>query len=246
MTPVSETNLDVQALQDGIAFHAKLNPTLWQNDDMKLEVKVSLLKAAYEFLKFIDMEEIKIRDVIFTGSNAAFNYTSFSDLDVHLIVDFDRTLCPDIAENFFNTKKTLWNQTRHVTIKGYELEMYVEDTKEPVTAAGVYSLLHGEWIKKPKPETPSIDDSAVIVKIESMADQVEELLGGQPSKEAVKSMLNRLRKMRKAGLAKGGEFSVENLAFKGLRNLGFMDKLWNAYQNIEDQSLSLESAIPTE
>ena len=50
--------------------------------------------------------------------------------------------------------------------------------------------------------------------------------------------------MRKAGLAQAGEFSVENLTYKTLRNLGYLDRLWNAGVEAEDRDLSLESEEP--
>jgi hypothetical protein len=52
--------------------------------------------------------------------------------------------------------------------------------------------------------------------------------------------------MRKAGLAKGGEFSVENLAFKVLRNLGYLDKILGALRNAEDDELTLGQGEITE
>jgi hypothetical protein len=46
--------------------------------------------------------------------------------------------------------------------------------------------------------------------------------------------------MRKSGLARAGEWSVENLVFKVLRNLGVIDQLADKIRELEDQELSLE------
>jgi hypothetical protein len=46
--------------------------------------------------------------------------------------------------------------------------------------------------------------------------------------------------MRRAGLDSGGEFSVENLAFKVLRNMKYLDKLSKAYHQQQDDQLSLK------
>jgi hypothetical protein len=112
-----------------IAFHQVLNPLLWDGNEMRVDVRVALLKSAYSFLEFLDIEGLELDGVHFTGSNASFNYTDFSDCDIHLVVDYDQTPCPELAENLFTTKKTLWNQTHgNVTVRGYSVELYVEDT----------------------------------------------------------------------------------------------------------------------
>lgn len=240
---ISETDIDPDIIQQGVAFHDTLNEKLWDEDQLDLAVHTALLNSAYEFTKFLDVPGLKIEDVIFTGSNASYNYTPYSDLDVHVIVDFDTTICPTLAENFFNTKKTLWNQTHDVQIRGYDLEMYVEDTKNPVTANGVYSLLKKQWIREPRPLAPKWDDSAVLAKVEALSDEIEALLGSEPSKPEIDAVFDRLRKMRKAGLAKAGELSTENLAFKTLRNLGMLDRLSTARSTAHDRELSLEGAV---
>jgi hypothetical protein len=110
-----------------------------------------------------------------------------------------------------------------------------------VKAQGVYSLLKGKWIKKPKMEKPAWDDDAVAAKVESMADQIDDLLASEAPASEIDRLTNRLRNMRRSGLETGGEFSIENLAFKGLRNLGFLDRLWKAKIDSVDKTLSLEA-----
>jgi hypothetical protein len=46
--------------------------------------------------------------------------------------------------------------------------------------------------------------------------------------------------MRQAGLERAGEWSVENLVFKILRNLGLIDEITDKIRELEDQELSLE------
>src|SRR4051812_42073768 len=97
-----------------LTFHKELNPKLWENGELRLEVRVHLLRIAREFYKFLALTGLHLVDVIFTGSNAAFNYTEHSDIDVHLIVDFEKSGCPNLADNFFNAKRTLWNQSHDI------------------------------------------------------------------------------------------------------------------------------------
>src|SRR6476620_2352322 len=116
-----------------IRFHERLNPRLWRQDHrLRTEVRLKVLENAIAFYRFLGLKGLIVKDIIVTGSNAAYNYTLQSDLDVHLLVDFERTPCPDIASNMFTTKKTLWNQSYDITINGHALELYVENIADPV------------------------------------------------------------------------------------------------------------------
>jgi hypothetical protein len=46
--------------------------------------------------------------------------------------------------------------------------------------------------------------------------------------------------MRRAGLDRAGEWSVENVVFKILRNLGLIDQITEKIRELEDDELSLE------
>lgn len=233
------TEIDPGVVRRNIAFHGALNPKIWDGEDMRPEVRVRLMRATLAFYQFLAVPELKLTDVVVTGSNAAFNYTDLSDIDVHLIVDYSRAPCPDLAENFFSAKKNLWNLSHDITIRGHGVEMYVEDTKTPAYSNGVYSLLRGEWVNVPSASAPSWDDAAILQKTEYLADQIDALIDADPDPEVVTELLNKLRVMRQSGLKTGGEFSVENLTYKTLRALGYLDRLWQARTDAEDDSLSL-------
>jgi predicted nucleotidyltransferase len=220
-------------------FQHRLNPRLWQGDRLRVPVRLKLLKTALSFYQFLDLRRLIVSDIILTGSNAAFNYTPLSDVDVHLIVDFARTACPSLAENFFTTKKALWNQTYHISIHGLPVELYVENTAEPVTANGIFSILHNRWLRRPVAKPPQSDDTAVMQKARAYADEIDGLLAGNPAPREVKELLDRLRTLRQNGLMDGGEFSVENLAFKMLRSQGFLQRLHDEIIRLRDRDLSL-------
>ena len=242
MQSFNEASIEPTALKSTLQVHDALNSKLWNEDGLKVDVHVALLKAAKAFVNFLDLPSLEVVDVILTGSNASYNYTKFSDLDVHIIVSYDDTSFPELAENFFATKKSLWNETHAIHIKDYAVEMYVEDTAQPVKALGVYSLLNDEWVKKPTLDgKPAWDDRAVSAKVEYLATKIDELLDDHADdKDKIDAAIDRIRAMRKSALADGGEFSTENLAFKGLRNLGYMDRLYAARMEAEDRELSLE------
>ena len=221
------------------SFHQRLNPHLWRKDRLRVPVRLKLLKTALAFYQFLELDNLVVTDIILTGSNAAYNYTTLSDVDVHLIVDFTKTPCPNLAENFFTTKKTLWNQTYNIAIFGHPVELYVENLADPVTANGVFSILHNKWLKHPSRAVPTHDDSSVRQKAEAYADEIDSLLAARPSIKDLNRLLGRLRSLRQNGLMTGGEFSVENLAYKLLRAEGFLQKVYNARIRIRELSLSL-------
>ena len=232
--------VDSDELRQYITFHEELNPKLWQKTRLIPRVRAALLRNALEFYRFLDVDGLKLKDVIFTGSNAAYNYTSVSDVDVHLITSFADTICPDMVENLFTTKKALWGKSHSITIKGYGVEMYVEDTTNPVKANGVFSLASNKWLRFPEKIAPEWDDAAVIAKTKAMADEIDDILSPEkPDMNEIVAMMDKIKTMRKAGLESGGEFSVENLTFKSLRNLGYLERLWNARAEAQDKTLSI-------
>jgi len=200
---------------------------------------LKLFQSALAFYRFLDIPKLIVRDIILTGSNAAYNYTSKSDIDVHLLVDFAKADCPDIMSNFCNTKKSLWSQTFEVVIRGHTVELYVEDTAVPVKASGVYSVLHDEWLKVPDRTSPPHNDSAVEAKVEALATEIDNLLNSDPSIIDLDQMLQKLFALRHNGLLHGGEFSVENLSFKVLRYLNYIQKLYDRRTEIKDRKLSI-------
>jgi hypothetical protein len=227
-----------------VEYHDDLNPKIWDGDKMHLDVRVTLLRSALAFIDFLDVPDLKVEGVQFVGSNASFNYTEYSDCDVHVIIDFEDSPCPELAENFFQTKKTLWNQMHEaVSVMGYKVELYAEDVKNPAHAAGVYDLINGEWLKKPEKEEPDVDSVALTAKAEALANEINAICATE-DKDEINQMFDRLRTMRKAGLAKAGEFSVENLAFKTIRNLGYIEKLGKARLKAQDDELSLDHQCP--
>lgn len=239
-TLISQEDIDPAAVRRTLRFHDRLNPRLWTAEGaMRLEVRLRLLRAALAFYRYLDLPTLAVRDIVVTGSNAAFNYTRASDIDVHLVVDYARTVCPELSASYFTAKKALWNQTHAAAIRGHAIEMYVEDARAPAQSNGVYSLLDAAWRRRPEAKAPAWNDAAVILKTGHLADQIDALLDSSPTAEAIDGLLTRLRAMRQSGLAEGGEFSVENLAYKSLRALGYLDRLYAARGKVEDRAFSL-------
>lgn len=220
-----------------VTVNAGLNPKLWVKEQLKSQIKHTLLKIAEKFKEFIGIE-LEVVDYTITGSNANYTWTEYSDIDLHIIV---KGMPDDVARELYNAKKALWSEEHNITIKGLPVECYVQGEDEPHHSTGVYSILADQWLEKPKKIKPSIDDAAVRIKKESVLHDIETALHSNDSTK-LRSIKEKITKMRKAGLERAGEWSTENVVFKLLRNLGVIDTLTKQIRNLEDEELSLEQA----
>lgn len=223
-----------------VAYHDKLNPVAWSSNQLRPEVRERLLEIAQVFEQYLEIPGFKVHDIVLTGSLANYNYTRFSDFDLHVVTDYRELQCDDLAEALYRAKKEIWNHQHDITIRGHEVELYIEDTAEPPVSAGMYSLLKDQWIKEPSYDPPEVNDSAVNAKVADLIKQITSAIETADDPEDLKRIKDKLRRMRRSGLDTEGEFGVENLAFKILRNQGFLDRLNDAYLNQQDQALSLD------
>lgn len=230
-----------------------LNPKIWNDVDtdnpvLKNGIRVALLRIAGEFMDFLG-EDLFVDDIRFTGSLANFNWSEFSDIDLHLYVDFSQFDPKDRAvyKELFQLKKTLFNTTHKITVKGYEVELYAEDINETHFSTGVYSVLFDEWVHKPEKEQVKIDREFLIKKVSGVMDTIDNLMEDivdddlDVALEKIEKFKDKLKKYRSSGLEKDGEFSYENLVFKFLRRNQYIDKLYDFKNKLMDKKLSLEN-----
>jgi len=227
-----------------LQYHNILNPMAWEGMSLKKDVRRALLAIGQNFIEGWGFD-IPVKDIILTGSNANFNFTSYSDFDVHVVVDMDSvpSASKKFVESYLKARKNLWNQKRKVTVKGFPVEVYAQDDDEILISNGVYSLMTDKWIKRPKKVEAKMDHLAVQEKVNDLTQQIEEALAGG-MQEAPMAILRKLSQMRKSALQTAGEFSVENLAFKVLRNNGMIGKLRDALDEYTTRNLTLESVSP--
>jgi hypothetical protein len=222
-----------------VAYHDELCPAAWDGDTMKSDVRERLIGIAQLFIGYLEVEGFVVDDIVLTGSLANYNWTQFSDFDLHIVTDYKNLNAGDIAEAFYRAKKTIWNDRHDITIYGHEVELYVEDINEPPVSGGVFSVLHDQWIKTPNHKNPNVNDTAVVRKVQELKDQIERCIATADDPEDLKRLTDKLSKLRRSGLDDGGEFSVENLAFKTLRNMGIIAALHKAYTNKQDNLMTL-------
>ena len=222
-----------------VMYNKELAPEAWRKNRLRPEVRYKLLNAAKMFIAGLNVPGFRVLDVILTGSMANYNYTKYSDFDVHIVTAYDDLECEDIAEEFYRSKKSIWNDAHDIIVRGHEVEMYVEDVKQPPVSGGIYGLIDDKWIKIPSYNPPTINDRAINAKVADLVKQITSVLQYADEPQDIQRLLDKLRKMRQSGLAQGGEFSVENLSYKILRNLGYLDKLYQEYNQQTDQDLSL-------
>lgn len=231
----------------------ELNKDFWPNGTegkLNSQIRYQLLKVAKSFKDTWDLEEIglkdvKITDIQFTGSLANYNWSDMSDVDCHIVVDYSR-VSEDYRETvkaYLLALKNLFNTEHNVTIKGFEVEVYPEDKATPATSTGVYSLITDHWIVTPSYQEVTPDREYIKDKAKTIINIIDLILSGKYSAEQtatlIDHLLKKLKKMRQNGLSQKGEFAENNLVFKVLRRLGYIDKLRDLEVVFTDEDLSL-------
>ena len=254
-----KTSTPVIALQENIEkdvidsfdIQDTLVKDVWDDLNLKPEIKEKLLKIAQDFFDSLELPEgTVLKDIKLTGSLANFNWSKFSDVDLHLVIDFSQIADNEkFAKDYFDAKKNLWNNAHDISIFGYPVEVYVEDVDEAHTASGLYSILNDEWITIPQNKKIIIDKSDIKSKAEgylSSIPQLEKMYDEGKYKEVISTIdqiKERIRNMRSSGLEKGGLYSVENLAFKVLRRSDFVEELNTLKTNSYDAMMSLKEKL---
>ena len=228
-----------------------LNQDIWSEDKLNPKIKKKLINIAKDFLKDIELPKgIKINDIIFTGSLANYNWSKFSDIDLHIVIDFKQFEADEkMVEDYFYAQKSIWNQEHDITVFDYPVELYVQDVNHELVANAVYSVLRDKWLKKPKREEFDIDRKAIKDSAEKYIHYLKDIRQDYKDKhyqkvvDKVTKLKNKIKNMRKAGLESGGEYSHENLVFKVLRRTQFMDILDSFKSKAYDNLMSISEPM---
>lgn len=228
--------IDIQA---AFELHETLNPKIWGKDNKLLpDVKTKLDEIVYEFAKSIEVP-LTIIDAHIVGSNASYNYTDQSDLDLHCIVNFARLDAdPIIVESWMWAEKKLFNDEYDISINGINVEIYVEDVGSNTMSNGIYSLFEDEWIKFPEPIEADVDQEAIDIRVADIEIGIQDALDSNDITD-VQDIIDELYLIRKNGLATDGEYGVGNQIFKEIRNRGYLDQLNDKVAELRSQELSI-------
>ena len=231
----------------------ELNEKFWINEKLNSRVREKLLDIADDFIDELSIPDFKPKDIVFTGSLANYNWSRYSDIDVHIIVSFkDIYKKTDLIDDYFKSKKEIWNQTHeNLKIYGYPVEISVENLDEPGVSSGVYSLVKNKWVTEPT----NFDDAKLnekyikefSAKIMTDIDNIESRIGKETGNskleelgEKAMKIFKRLKNMRKEGLARSGEMASGNICWKVLRRTGYLDKIWDIINNTYNKINSIK------
>ena len=229
-----------------LEYHDTLNPKIWDGEELKPEVQAKLLQIAKKWATFAKIPDFAITDIILVGGNANYNWTKFSDLDLHVVVNReDLADCPDLLDDYLQNKKQLWALVHDITIYGHDVELYAQDKETPYPKKqGVYSVKDKNWSAQPKHEAVDFRGPALLAKVKQYTERIDTLISTNAEDESFSKLKEKFKNMRSSGLKKIGEFSMENLIFKELRNRGVIDKMTQYLQSRQDEKLSLNENYP--
>jgi len=228
-------------------MHNNLNQKVWEGDEkVRPGVKGALLDIVEEFMEGLDLG-LEPEDIIMTGSLANYNWSTFSDIDIHILVDFTEINDnKEMVKKFVDALRSNWNKLHSIMIKGHEVELYLQDIQEPHISSGVYSLLTDRWLIKPSPSSPVLDKETATKKMKSFAREVNKLSSiydrgrHHDALAFAQRLKDKLKRMRQTGLESSGIYAPENLAFKMLRRSGDIEQLFSIYTQSYDKAYSLD------
>ena len=226
-------------------LHDSLNPKIWDGFNIKPDVKRTLMEIATEYFNSLE-EDAEIYDVILTGSLANFNWSEYSDYDLHILIDFkDVNEDVELVKKFVDLSRKVWNDNHDIKVEGFEVEVYIQEKDEDHTASGIYSLMKDRWLVRPTKQDFKPDEEAIKMKgidIMKRIDAIEEDLNNDfdnldKLKERDDKIWDKIKKMRKEGLEQG-EFGLGNLVFKFLRRNSYIGTIIDLRTKIYDLGFS--------
>ena len=241
-------------MNEAIEKHNELNQKLFDGNRLKPEVREKAEEIINEFLKILAEDEVKliVRDVILTGSNASYNYTKDSDIDLHIIAEtksFEESA--DVYAKLYRAYGRIFGNKFEISFYGIPVEIYVETEANPVVSNGIYSVMFDKWVKEPSAiAIPEIDQKAIHKAAKPWIDEAKALIkevddNVADGEEEIDDYITRIYELRQKGIysAAGNEYSTENLIFKEVRNAGLLDKLKKLKNALISKKLSLEEGI---
>jgi hypothetical protein len=237
----------------------ELVPNIWKPDGkLDSRIRLKLLDIADDFWKYVNLTWVEPSGIILTGSICNFNWSQYSDIDLHLIVDFDEIdEKTEFVRDYLDAKKNEWNnEHKGLQIMGYQIELYVQNVGEMPESNGIYDLEENDWIKEPNPNDIkpirlnkfSIKDKAA--KIMTIIDDMYDALAATDDSYEIEQigddadyLWKKVKEMRKSSLEKHGESGSGNIVYKILRITGYLDRLWKLSNAVYDKTNSITESV---
>lgn len=226
---------------ESVEIHDILNPKLWDNNTEKLlpNIRIQFMSIIDMFRKYIGLP-IDIIDVQFVGSNASYNYTDKSDIDLHIMLNFESISQDEmLVQALFDAKKSAFNNAFNINIRGLEVELYVQDINSSTISNGIYSVFENKWIKKPVP-IENIVSYDTTRSLNKWKDYIYYLLKNK-DRDELQNAINMLYLIRHNSIVSEGEYGKGNQLFKDIRNTGLLQQLKDALDDAISKQLSLEN-----
>lgn len=231
----------------------QLNPRFWINGKLNSKVRLKLMDIADDFIQTLNVKWVKPLDVVFTGSLANYNWTKYSDIDIHVIMNYEEVYKNvEFVKEYFEMKKYSWSQDHDsLRIYGFPVELYVEDSNDAASSSGVYSIERNKWIVEPKPFDDNEFDEQYVkktaAKLMTQVDELSDMIDSTDDEykmdvlsKKVKRLNDKVKFIRQKSLKKEGEMGNGNIIYKAMRNAGYIDKLWDLKSKTYDKLNSLK------
>lgn len=232
-------------LRESIEVHETLNPLLWNSDNtLKTDIGEALQAIVLQYID--DSEVLKESDIIdieLLGSNASYNYTKDSDLDLHIVVNMEAISSdPTLVQIACNAEKSIFNKAYNITVKGVDVELYVEDVNAATASNGIYSLTKNEWIRFPiRMDIPDLTNNPDYnVLLGEWVKAAKDILNNSSSSSEITRFINEIYNLRRLSIMTEGEYGIGNLVFKEVRNRGLLQQLKDMLNLMSSRELSLE------
>ena len=244
----------IESLLENIEKQDKLNPKLYLGKHLIADVREKLLDITKAFTNELTLNNINIDilDIILTGSNASYNYTKKSDIDLHIIANSKTLKCSKaLSSALYSAYRSIFNTKLEIDFYGIPVEIYVELDKTDTKSNGIYSVLKDSWIKEPIPmDIPKIDTKQFNKEFEPWETAYkaikEKVKKNELLDEAeIVQFINDIYAQRQEGLKTEGEYSIKNLIFKEFRNKDYLDDLKALRDEVLSKRLSLDEALNT-
>tara|TARA_Y100001938_G_C8056638_1_gene414750 strand:+ start:691 stop:1611 length:921 start_codon:yes stop_codon:yes gene_type:complete len=245
--PGAAGGLEEEVEPESFLKNEELEPHFWSNNKLQDKISRRLVKIANDFIEGLEIS-VEIEDIRFTGSLANYNWSKYSDVDLHIVVDFDKIDDDtELVKSYFDSVRMRWNDTHDIKVHGYEVEIYIENVGDVHKSSGIYSITDDEWVMEPDPTSVDVDfhqARKISDNIETQVNLLQHVMANGKYKSVlrgVERLKNKIRRMRKAGLdSPAQEYSSENIAFKILRREEVLQKLSDLKYDAYDKLMSVK------